>query len=258
MAAVRTRLPTVIAAAALLVAAAACTRGSALPSPTASALTPTSTSVVTPPSATPSATITSSPSVEPVVLPPGVPATYPRDVEPGDLPPAALVPDGAEVTGTSFAGPEAVIVTYASGGDPFAREQGLVVWRRFPGGADPWRARLGFRDKPNAGVLGIQVETADVTGDGEPDAISFENVGGSGVCGTWRVLALSAAADTQTYERDLCDATVTASAKPVGIRLTESVFGPGDPHCCPSATRETVLVWTDPKWKVATTKESPT
>jgi hypothetical protein len=240
-----------ISAAALLVAAAACSRGSALPSPTASAATPTSTSVDTPRTPTPSATVTSAPSVEPVVLPPGVPATYAHDVEPGDLPPASLVPDGAEVTGTSFAGSDAVIVTYASGDDPFAREQGLVVWRRFAGGVDPWRARFGFRDKPNAGVLGIQVETADVTGDGEPDAISFENIGGSGVCGTWRVLALSAVADAQTYERDLCDATVTASAKPVGIRVTESVFGPGDPHCCPSATRETVLVWTGARWKVA-------
>jgi hypothetical protein len=185
-----------------------------------------------------------------------VPATYRKDVEAGDLPAGSLVPAGADVTETEYPSPDTVVVPYASGSDPFTQEHGLVVWRRFPGEPDPWRARFGFRDKPNAGVLGIQLQTADVTGDGQPDVISFENVGGSGVCGTWRVLSLSPEADTQTYARDLCDATVDANAKPVGIRLTESVFRPGDPHCCPSSTRETVLTWTGARWKVASSHET--
>jgi hypothetical protein len=245
----------VIAAAAFVVAAAACTEAEPPAAPSTSTSAPPAASAPSPTAFSPIPTGGApSPTTDPVELPPGVPATYRQDDEPGDLPAADLVPSRADVTGTSFPSADTVVVTYASGDDPFAREQGLVVWRRFPGEQDPWRARFGFRDAPSAGVLGIQVETADVTGDGEPDAISFENVGGSGVCGTWRVLALSAEADGQTYERDLCDATVAASAKPVGIRVTESVFAADDPHCCPSATRTTTFEWTGTRWRRVSTE----
>jgi len=254
MTAVRTRLRVLSLSIVAMTTAAACSGGGgAPPSPTPASTAP---GISPTPSPTPTESPSPSPESDPVELPRGVPTTYREDVEPGDLPPEALIPAGAEITGTDFPGSATVVVTYARGDDPFAREQGLVVWRRFAGEDDPWRARLGFRDPPNAGVLGIQVETADVTGDGEADAISFENVGGSGTCGTWRVIALSPDEDVQTYGRDLCDATVDASTEPLGIRVTESVFGPDDPHCCPSATRATILRWTGSRWRVVSSEET--
>ncbi len=184
------------------------------------------------------------------MTPPGVPPTFPLDVEAADLTFEELVPESAEVTATALPGEDVAIVTWAIGDDPFRREQGLVVWRRTPGDQPPWVATYGFRDPPRAGVLGIQLDTADATGDGEPDALVFENVGGSGTCGTWRLIALAAGGDAQTYQRDLCDATVEISSRPVGLRLIESVFAPGDPHCCPSGTTTAVLVWNGARWKV--------
>lgn len=192
----------------------------------------------------------------PVVLPPGVPPTYGRDVEPGDLPTDRLVPSGADVTGSFFPGDETAIVTWAVGDDPFQREQGLVVWRRTAGDAAPWSATFAFRDPSRAGVLGIQVDTGDATGDGEPDALAFESVGGSGACGTWRLIALSPGADAQTYDRDLCDASVGISSDPAGLRVVESVFGPGDPHCCPSGTTTTTLTWTGERWHVRSREDT--
>jgi hypothetical protein len=84
----------------------------------------------------------------------------------------------------------------------------------------------------------------------------FENTGGSGACGTWSVLVLSPAGDDRTYSKDLCDASVELSADPVGIRLVESVYGPGDPHCCPSALRTSILEWNGSRWRVTSKEET--
>lgn len=190
------------------------------------------------------------PSAEPAILPPGVPPTYGLDAEPGDLPADRLVPADTDVTGTFFPSEDTAIVTWGAGADPFRREQGLVVWRRTAGGAPPWSATFAFRDPPRAGVLGIQVDTGDATGDGRPDALVLENVGGSGACGTWRLIALAPGADGQTYDRDLCDASVEISPDPAGLQVHESIFGPEDPHCCPSGTKITTLAWTGEHWRV--------
>jgi hypothetical protein len=193
--------------------------------------------------------------VEPVVLPPGVPATYGRDDEPGDLPFEALIPDAGEVLSTSFPSPDTVIVTWQRGDDIFRLEHGLVVWRR-TGSDPPWVATYALRDPPKAEVLGITIDTGDVTGDGRADALVFENRGGSGACGTWSVLALSPEADADTYSKDLCDASVEMSAHPIGIRIVESVFGPGDPHCCPSGLRTSVLEWNGTRWRTTAVEET--
>jgi hypothetical protein len=190
-----------------------------------------------------------------VVLPPGVPASYARDADQAELPYDRLVPDGTEVTGTWFPDRTTVIVTWGAGDDPFLREQGLVVWRR-TGPDPPWRATYAFRDPKKAGVLGIQVATGDVTGDGGADALVFENTGGSGACGRWQVIALSPEGDGPTYTKDLCDGSIEISAKPVGLRLIESIYGPGDPHCCPSGVRTSILEWSGSRWRVTSTHEA--
>jgi hypothetical protein len=189
-----------------------------------------------------------------VILPPGVPTSYPRDEDQAELPYDLLVPAGAEVTDTWFPDRETVIVTWGVGDDPFLREQGLVVWRR-TGSDPPWVATYAFRDPKKAGVLGIQVVTGDATGDGRADALVFENTGGSGACGTWRVVALSPRGDGPTYTNDLCDGSVEISADPVGIRLIESIYGPGDPHCCPSGVRTSTLEWNGTRWQVTSREE---
>jgi hypothetical protein len=189
-----------------------------------------------------------------VILPPGVPTSYPRDEDQAELPYDLLVPAGAEATGTWFPDRGTVIVTWGVGDDPFLREQGLVVWRR-TGLDPPWVATYAFRDPKKAGVLGIQVVTGDATGDGRADALVFENTGGSGACGTWRVVALSPRGDGPTYTNDLCDGSVEISADPVGIRLIESIYGPGDPHCCPSGVRTSTLEWNGTRWHVTSREE---
>jgi hypothetical protein len=203
-----------------------------------------------------SASSSPTPTVAPVALPPGVPASYGRDVEPGDLPADRLVPADAEVTGTAYPDGSTVIVTWAVGDDPFGREQGLAVWRRTPGDTPPWSATLGLREPPRAGVLGIQVSIGDATGDGAADALVFESVGGSGACGTWRLLALAPGADAETYDRDLCDASVEFASGPSGLRVIQSIFAPGDAHCCPSGTRTTTLAWTGSRWRVTSVDRS--
>lgn len=184
-----------------------------------------------------------------------MPPTFGKDLAPGDMPVDALVPRKATAADEAFADtPEGqiVVVTFALGSDPFAQEHGLVVWRRSPGDSPPWRAVYGFADPPDAGVLGITVELGDATGDGSPDALTFESTGGSGACGRYRLVDLSAAASA--YERDVCDATIHFSTHPVGLLLREALFAPGDPHCCPSSFRVSQLEWNGKRFEV-TSKE---
>ena len=241
----------------LLLVLAACSGGGPTPPATSGGPPPSSTPPVTT-TVTPTLSaspVSPTPTIEPVILPPGVPATYRRDDDQADLPLERLVPTGVEVTGTWFPDRETLIVTWGAGDDPFQREQGLVVWRR-TGSDPPWVATYAFRDPKRAGVLGIQVDTGDVTGDGHPDALVVENAGGSGACGTWSVLALSPDGDGPSYSKDLCDASVEMSTRPVGIRLVESVYGPADPHCCPSGVRTSILEWNGSRWRLTSKEET--
>lgn len=218
-----------VAAGALALAAAACSGQEANPDR---------------PSATPT----------PVGLPDGTPSSYARDVDAGDLSADALVPAGTAASdlwpaiatdGTQFA----LVAFAAPGNDPFRRARGLIVWRRFDA-APPWRPVFGFSDRADAGVVEIQVTVGDVTADGSPDALTFEGTGGSGACGTWRVLDLEASA--QVLKRKTCDATIDLSTDPVGLLFREAVFAEGDAHCCPSAIRTTVLRYLgDGEWAIA-------
>jgi hypothetical protein len=241
----------------LVVLAAACNRNTVeLSSPSAS-VSETPQAASPSPSASPSA----SPSIQPVNVPEGTPASFAEDVDASDLPLDELVPHGTTPTdswparasdGTQFA----LIAFAAPSDDPFRQERGLVVWRRFDG-APPWRPTFGLSDPADAGVLAIHALIGDATGDGSPDATTFEDAGGSGACGTWRVLDL--AANTQVFKKHACDTTIDISGDPAGLVVREAVFATGDSHCCPSAFRITVLTF-DPAsgWKVASTTEQPT
>jgi hypothetical protein len=242
-------------ATALVVLATACSGESvSLPSATASRSAPSPPSLL---SESPS----SGPSVQPVGVPEGTPTSFAHDLDAADLPADELVPDGTEPTDIwptiSAYGAQFTLIAFAApSDDPFRQERGLVVWRRFDD-APPWRAVLGLSDPADAGVLGINALIGDATGDGSPDAITFEDTGGSGACGTWRVLDL--AANSQVFKKSTCDTTIDLSTDPVGLVVREAIFDTGDSHCCPSATKISVLTFDEASgWTVDSTTEQPT
>lgn len=237
---------------------AACSGESVTLPPVTSSAPPTTSP---PPSGSPSESPSTSPGIEPVGLPDGTPASFGDGVDATDLPADSLVPNGTTPTdiwpaispdGTQFA----LIAFAAPSDDPLRRARGLVVWRRFDD-APPWRAVLGLSDPADAGVLAIHALIGDATGDGSPDAITFEDTGGSGACGTWRVLDL--AANAVVFVRRTCDTTVDLANDPVGLVVREAVFEEGDAHCCPSALKISVLTFDEASgWTVYSTLEQPT
>jgi hypothetical protein len=200
-------------------------------------------------------------AVSPVDLPAGTPGSYAVGVDAVDLPAEALVPAGTAPSelwpvvapdGTQFA-----LVAWAEpSDDPFRQARGMIVWRRFDA-APPWRPVFGISAAPDAGVVQIRATIGDATGDGSPDALTFEDTGGSGACGVWRVLDL--ASNAQVFERRTCDTTIDLSPDPVGLTVREAVFEEGDAHCCPSEFTISILKFdgsTD--WTVVSTTEQPT
>jgi hypothetical protein len=131
----------------------------------------------------------------------------------------------------------------------------VAVWRRFHDGGLPWRPVWGTFYRPAAGVLAIDAVTADLTGDGSDDVLLAASVGGSGACQTISVVDM--ASGRRTYTRQLCDARIDPSASPPGIVLTEAVFAPGDAHCCPSATRTTLLTYQGGVWIASSSSTAP-
>jgi hypothetical protein len=181
-----------------------------------------------------------------------VPDAFGPDLEPSELPPEELVPEGADVTGQWFGFTDVdvvVLVAWAEqGSDPFRLPRGLAVWRRHR--APPhWRAALVQRHDAADGIQEIQVSTADLTGDRSDDALVFEGIGGSGACGSWLVIDLLRL--DETYATELCDGRIDPGPPgSPGLVITESVYRQGDAHCCPSAIRETTLAWSGNEWRV--------
>ncbi len=178
--------------------------------------------------------------------------TFAADISPPALPPDALVPRGADVTGVWFARTEPgvkVLVAWVEPGADFSRlPRGFAVWRR-DAAAPHWRVGLLGRHDAGDGVQEIQIVTADMTGDRSDDALVFEGAGGSGACGRWLVIDLVRL--DETYRRDLCDGRIEPGPRGArGLILTESVYREGDAHCCPSAVRKTALTWNGARWGV--------
>ena len=192
------------------------------------------------------------------VLADGIPTSFSQDIPGADLPARELIPPKTRVTGrllTPTAAGEAAVIIYAKrGSDPFAQSHGVVVWRRDEGASPPWRPVFGVSHAVDQRLLAVQGITGDATGDGSADALLFEATGGVGNCGRWRVIDLAAAA--QRWLRETCDAQIDINVDPPGLVLTETVYGPGDPHCCPSAIRTSVLAYRAPDRFVRVSQES--
>ena len=194
-------------------------------------------------------------------LPAGLPPSFEDDVPPDNVPAAALIPIGAEVTGSwtaSTVSGDAIVVAWSvPGPDPFRQDRGIAAWSRFDDGGLPWRPVWGtaFAAKRDP-MLGVSSQVADVTGDGSEDAIVFAERGGSGGCGLTLVVDL--ATGTEVYRDEGCDRRVDPSSDPVGLTITEAVYAPGDPHCCPSSVRTATLVYGNGGWEQASSTTSPT
>lgn len=211
-------------------------------------------------SSTPTPSAPSSPSPAPTQLPPGIPPGFAEDVTADNVPAAALIPLHGTVTGrwnaATTAGDALLVAWEMPGDDPFARDRGLVAWRRFVDGGAPWRPVWGLRfPARRTPVLGIDGQIADVTGDGSSDALIVASTGGSGGCATTLVVDL--AAGDVVYRSEGCDRTITPSSDPTGLTVREAVYAQEDPHCCPGSIRETTLVYNDGTWHEATSTTSP-
>jgi hypothetical protein len=240
----------------LLIATAGCGGPPAVDVPS-----PTVTTIASPapsPSLTPTPTLQPTPSDEPSAG--EMPPSFGPDLEPAEVPVEALVPAGADVTGQWFAFTEDGVVILVAwvepGDDPLALPRGFASWRR---AASPphWRAAFVERLSARTGVREIQMSTTDVSGDGSDDALVYEGLGGSGACGRWLVIDLLRS--VRTFGTRLCDGGVEPSdpGSP-GLVVTESVFRPGDAHCCPSAIRRTTLSWDGGRWRVTDEDVTPT
>ncbi|MBI2238995.1 MAG: hypothetical protein HYU54_10805 [Actinobacteria bacterium] len=193
-----------------------------------------------------------SPSSSPRPIPPAWAEPIERPLPAEDIPVDRLIPPGAEATGTRIIPPAAgaldqIVVTWSSGEDPFRQERGLAVWQRYPD-RPSWSVAYAFLDDVDKGVLGIRVQLGDVTGDGREDLLSFEDQGGSGGCGVWRIIATGEGTGTEIFHRRTCDTNIAIGAGTLVIDA--SVYAPGDSHCCPSATRTTTLRWDGSTWQV--------
>jgi hypothetical protein len=188
-------------------------------------------------------------------LPPDAPTTFDGAVT-ADGPFEPLVPPGAGVVGAWFQQPDEdrafASVIWERGDDPFARELGFVLWERFP---DGWRVTHAFTEPPAEGLLGIQLGTGDVTGDGVDDSLTIESIGGSGACAVWRVIAPFPGGATQALKRRTCDAALAIVDG--HLELREAVFEPGDSHCCPSSFRTTTLTWDGESFVETAVREEP-
>jgi hypothetical protein len=206
--------------------------------------------------------VSPSAAVDPDVrLPEGMPAivddaTDLALIAAGDF--GALVPGASYANASVLVTPEdpidQIALTWLDE-EPSGRLTGLIVWQRF---TDPpiWRAVYAFTDPPRKGVFGIRVDTGDVTGDRISDLLSFEDVGGSGACGTYRVIATNVGEESEIFLRDTCDTEIAISRG--DLRVREAVYRPDDPHCCPSAFRTTVLRWNGASWEETSSEVVPT
>jgi hypothetical protein len=245
----------------LVVALSAVACGAREKGPIATGSTTNSASPAT--SAPTSASQEPSPTVEPgpspAEIPDGVPTSFDEDVAGRDLPVEDLVPPGDQVTGVDRAkvpGGEAVVIAFATpGDDPFSQARGFVVWRREPGAHPPWRAVYGLAHDERDGVLAISADVTDLTGDATADALIREETGGTGTCATYRVVDLAAGAPL--WKRSVCDAEIQPNPDPIGLYEAARVYGPDDPHCCPSAIRERVLTFNGDRFVVVSVETTP-
>jgi hypothetical protein len=233
----------------LLILATSCGVESApLPSPTRT-VEPTAT----PPSPTLTGAATPTTTPSPVVdVRVDAPTAFGRRPASGKGPVAARGPVGAEVTvvrrlAATSDRVSQIALAWTRGVDPFSSEHGFELWQLFLD-APPWRVVYAFTDPASEEVFGVRFDMGDVTGDAIPDALTFEDKGGSGGCGVWRVVRSGSGFATPIFHRSTCDTQIELASGTLRIRAAE--YEPGDSHCCPSRFRTTTIRWDGRGWTV--------
>jgi hypothetical protein len=227
---------------------------------------PSATTAPTTTPTTPSPSPSPPPAVDPDVrLPEGMPAIVDdpaelASIDAGDL--TSLVPAGASITSQAQtigafvgSGPvpnDEIVLAWLDEGPP-ERSTGLIVWQRFED--ESWHAVYAFTDPPSKGVFGIRLDFGDVTRDAFADVLSLEDVGGSGACGTYRVIASGVDDASEIFRRDTCDTQIAIAGR--DLRVREAIFRAQDPHCCPSAFRESTLRWSGASWDEVSSRVVP-
>lgn len=213
-----------------------------------------------PPSSTLAATATPTLSPSPMIdVPSGAPTTYGRSLPADQVPVAELAPGGADVTMARTLPRTSdqitqIALAWTRGVDPFSAEHGFELWQQFPD-TPAWRIVYAFTDPASEGVLGVRFDVGEVTGDAIPDALTFEDKGGSGACGVWRVVQSGAGFAAPIFHRSTCDTQIELVSGTLRIRAAE--YEPGDSHCCPSRFRITSIRWDGNGWTVVDRVVSP-
>jgi hypothetical protein len=237
-------MPVRLAACVIAIVSASCTAAASPGNPdpavlASSAAPPSSPASSAPP---PSGSVSPTAPSSTIGLPPGLATPFGEDVPAGDVGLSELVPAGTDPAGAWYARTsdgDAIVVAWQAPGDPFRTDRGVVEWRH-SGTPTLWRPVFAATyPAARHPVLGVGASIADVTGDGSDDALVFAETGGTGACGTY--LVIDAGAGAVVFRRTVCDTQIEPSSDPAGLIVTEAVYAHGDPHCCPSATRTTVL-----------------
>jgi hypothetical protein len=152
-------------------------------------------------------TVTAPPAAGPSRIPHAFLANY----DPHGVPVQHLIPaDGAVLSSWHLSGKtplsEQIVVTWDRSRDQPGYADGyrpiwLAVWQRFSSAEYAgWRRVFLHR----ARAFDVEVELDDLTGDGRPDLLLREDIGGTAACGIYRVIGTALRAARQIYVRKQC------------------------------------------------------
>ena len=117
---------------------------------------------------------------------------------------------------------------------------GIVIWQ--PGWRLAYSLPLAVTE-----VFRVQAQRGDVNGDGEPDLLLFEDMGGSGGCGIHRLLAPVGAGIRQLYATNDCEDNarleIAHGALVVYTGLVRDPRSGSQIHCCWKTWLRTTIRW---------------
>lgn len=125
---------------------------------------------------------------------------------------------------------------------------GLAIWQRLPREAR-WRRVYSLLFPVNR-VEGVHIRAGNVNGDGHPDLLLFEDMGGSAGCGLYRLLASVHGHITQLSVRPGCYDNARLRLRGGALVMYDGIVK--DPHtldqihCCWSVWLRTVMRWRGP------------
>lgn len=178
-----------------------------------------------------------------------------------------------------------LVILWSKGPEDLSKSSGLLVWRAGEGflsvrprGTSPdWELAFTISIRYSQGVTTVgrpgaerteggsfgrhaplpvvdmgPFQTGDLTGDGYPDVLSFEDTHGSGGCGIWRVLSIERGQVTQLLRRYTCETYMRISSS--SLRVDSAIYprGCASTHGCGS--RRSFLRWDGSTWHRISTR----